>query len=123
MRLLIVDDNPQFLDAARDFLEGDGLTVVGLASTSAEAIQLIQELQPDVALVDVDLGEESGFQLAERLAATASARVILISVYPEMELADLLAASPASGFVGKSDLSASAIRRALGREERDRQDS
>ena len=123
MRLLIVDDNPQFLDAARDVLEGDGLTVVGLASAGAEAMQLTQELQPDVVLVDVDLGEESGFELAERLVAIVNARVILISVYPEMELADLLAASPASGFVGKSDLSASAIREVLGREELDRQDS
>jgi DNA-binding NarL/FixJ family response regulator len=123
LRLLIVDDSRQFLDAARDVLEGDGLKVVGSASASAEAMQLTQELQPDVILVDVDLGEESGFELAECLIATVSAPVLLISVYPEMELADLLAASPASGFVGKSDLSASAIRRALGREERDRQDS
>lgn len=121
MRLLIVDDSRQFLDAARDVLEGDGLKVVGSASASAEAMQLTQELQPDVILVDVDLGEESGFELAERLVATVSAPVLLISVYPETELADLLAASPASGFVAKSELSASAIREALGREGRDRQ--
>ena len=123
MRLLIVDDNPQFLEAAREVLEGDGLTVVGVASASAEAIRLTQELQPDVILVDVDLGEENGFELAERLAAIVNARVILISVYPEMELADLLAASPASGFVGKADLSAAAIREVLGREGLDRRDS
>ena len=114
--MLIVDDNPQFLDAARDVLEGDGLTVVGLASASAEAMQLTQELQPDVVLVDVDLGEESGFDLAERFATTSKARVIMISVYPEAELADLLVVSPALGFVAKSELSASVIREVLGRE-------
>ncbi|MDQ1462289.1 MAG: hypothetical protein QOI08_3773 [Actinomycetota bacterium] len=116
LRVVIVDDSPHFLDAARGVLQGDGLTVVGCASASAGALQLTRELQPDVVLVDVDLGEESGFDLAERFAATATARVIMISVYPETELADLLVASPAAGFVAKSELSANAIRKVLGRE-------
>jgi DNA-binding NarL/FixJ family response regulator len=116
VRLVIVDDSPHFLDAAREALERDGLAVVGCASESAGAIQLTRELNPDVVLVDVDLGEESGFDLAERLAAMVKASVILISVYPEAELADLLSASPATGFVAKSQLSATAIRNVLGRD-------
>ncbi len=109
LRVLIVDDSSHFLSAARGVLEQGGATVVGAASTSAEALHLADELGPDVVLVDVDLGDESGFDLAERLAAADHARVVMISAYPESELADLIAASPAVGFVAKSELSARAV--------------
>jgi CheY-like chemotaxis protein len=118
LRCLIVDDNARFLDAARGLLEGDDLTVVGVASTSAEALQRAGELQPDVALVDIDLGEESGFDVARRLtddAAGERARVILISTYAESDFAELVAESPAVGFLSKSDLSRQAIHELLGR--------
>ena len=115
LRVLIVDDSRHFLDAAREVLQGEGLTVVGCASASAGALQLTHELKPDVVLVDVDLGEESGFDLAERFATTAKVRIVMISVYSEAELADLLVASPAAGFIAKSELSATAIRKVLGR--------
>jgi CheY-like chemotaxis protein len=109
LRILIVDDSEHFLRAARSALEQDGVSVVGTASASAEALQLTAELQPDVVLVDVDLGEESGFELCDRLAEIDDARVVLISAYPESELADLIALSPAVGFVPKAELSASAV--------------
>ena len=66
--VLIVDDNWLFLEAARDRLEGEGLRV-GVAATSAEALRRAEELRPEVVLVDVMLGGESGFELARRLAA------------------------------------------------------
>jgi DNA-binding NarL/FixJ family response regulator len=109
LRILIVDDSPRFLDAARTVLQEGGLTVVGTASTIAEALRLEELLAPNAILVDVDLGDESGFDLAQRLAAVTIAQVVLISAYPESELAELIAASPAVGFVTKSALSASAI--------------
>jgi DNA-binding NarL/FixJ family response regulator len=109
LRILIVDDSPHFLNAARAALEQDGITVVGVASAITEAIQLAGELHPDGILVDVDLGDESGLDLAREFAAWGAAPVILISSYPESELADLIAASPAVGFVSKSELSASAV--------------
>jgi DNA-binding NarL/FixJ family response regulator len=109
LRLLIVDDNVHFLSAARDLLEREGVTVLGVAATSAEALQLAQDLQPDVVLVDVDLGDENGFDLAQQLAAGEDGRVVLISAYPEAEFADLITASPALGFVSKSELSARAV--------------
>jgi DNA-binding NarL/FixJ family response regulator len=114
LRMVIVDDSSHFLDAARNLLEHDGIDVVGVARTSAEALDLAGELRPDVFLVDVDLGEESGFDLAQRLAASTTSRVVLISAYPESELADLIAASPADGFVSKSELSAEAVANVLG---------
>jgi CheY-like chemotaxis protein len=111
MRVLIVDDNAYFLEAGRSLLEREGMTVVGMVTTSAEALRRVDELRPDVALVDVDLGEDSGFDLARRLATGCGAPwpVILISASPEQDLAELIEESPAIGFVSKSDLSGQAI--------------
>jgi DNA-binding NarL/FixJ family response regulator len=112
-RCLIVDDNRGFLAAARTLLERDGLTIAGVATTSAEALREAETLRPDVVLVDVSLGEESGFELARRLVAdqVRTAAVILISTRSETDLADMILQSPAAGFLSKSELSADAIRR------------
>ena len=115
-RVLIVDDNRSFLDAARFLLEREGLCVAGVAATAAEAIQRSEELEPDVVLVDIMLGGESGFALARRLVEDAGgggSEVILVSTHEEAEFADLIAESPATGFLSKSELSAEAIRRIL----------
>jgi DNA-binding NarL/FixJ family response regulator len=124
LRCFIVDDSPHFLDAARVLLEREGLGVVGVASTTAEALERVGELRPDVTLVDVNLGGESGFELARRLqdrAGNAPVRTILVSTQSEDDYADLIAASPAIGFVSKSSLSAGAIRELLdGRGDDDR---
>jgi DNA-binding NarL/FixJ family response regulator len=114
LRCLIVDDNEAFLASARRLLESQGLQVVGLASSGVEAIRLAAELRPDVALVDVELGDENGTDVARMLATTQpGVRVILISTYPEDELVDLIADSPGAGFLSKSKLGAPAIRALL----------
>jgi DNA-binding NarL/FixJ family response regulator len=100
LRSIIVDDNAQFLGAARDLLERQGVDVVGVASSGAEAVRLAGDLRPDVTLVDIDLGTESGFDVARDLVEVG-ARVILISTYAERDFTDLIAASPALGFVSK----------------------
>jgi CheY-like chemotaxis protein len=117
MRCLIVDDNADFLAAARDLLEREGISVVGVASTSSEAFQRAKQLRPDLTLVDVDLGAESGFDLVRRLAQEGdglASTVILISTYAESDLTELIEASPARGFLSKPDLSAHAIQAVLG---------
>ena len=112
LRCLIVDDSAPFLNAARALLEREGLTVVGVASTIAEGVEQTAKLQPDVTLVDIELGGESGFDLTERLAGDGrqASRVILISTHAERDFADLIEASAAEGFLSKADLSADAIR-------------
>ena len=110
IRCLIVDDNREFLDSARVLLEREGIAVVGVATTSADALRLERELRPDVVLVDLRLGNENGFDLARQLSAT----VILISTHAEDEYAEAIAASPAAGFIPKAHLSASAILRLAG---------
>lgn len=117
-RCLIVDDSAGFLDAARSLLEQEGISVVGVASTKAEALRRAQELRPEATLVDIDLGADSGFDLARRLVEETGLdprSVILISTHARGEFADLIEASPAGGFISKSALSASAIRDVVGR--------
>jgi DNA-binding NarL/FixJ family response regulator len=114
LRCVIVDDNPGFLEAAADYLGRQGVTVVGVASTGAEAVTCVAELKPDVTVVDINLGAESGFDLAEQLAIrVVSSPVILTSTHSEQEFAEMIAASPALGFVPKFGLSPEAIKRLL----------
>jgi DNA-binding NarL/FixJ family response regulator len=118
MRCVIVDDSSDFVDAARRLLETDGFTVVGVASTSAEALRYAEKLRPDVTLVDINLGTESGFDLAEQLHRSAEAApspVILISTQAEADFTDLICASPAIGFLAKFALTPAAVRDLLDR--------
>ncbi|HTU87178.1 MAG TPA: response regulator transcription factor [Solirubrobacteraceae bacterium] len=120
LRCLIVDDSQAVVRSAREHLERQGITVIGSAATGLEAMSLARDLEPDVVLVDIDLGGESGFDLVRRLVQTldtAGSRTILISTHDEADFADLIAASPAIGFVSKSDLSATVIRGLLDRHE------
>jgi CheY-like chemotaxis protein len=116
MRCLIVDDNPEFLQAARVLLEQEGLRVVGVASTRSEAVQHVACLRPDVTLVDVDLGDESGFEVVRQLVADPHldpGPLILISAKAGDDVAALVEASPALGFIGKLELSADGIEELL----------
>ena len=116
LRCLIVDDSAHFLAVARTVLERDGISVVGTASTGQQALRLAAELRPDVLLVDIDLGGESGLRLAGRLTEQAGegpAPIIMISLHSEEDYADLIAASPAIGFLPKTALSGRAIRETL----------
>jgi two-component system, NarL family, nitrate/nitrite response regulator NarL len=113
LRYLIVDDNVRFLEAARASLERQGVEVAGIATTTAEALQRAEALRPDVVLVDISLGDESGFELTRQLVAGfphLGSRVVLISTRAEEDYADLIAASPAVGFLSKSQLSARTVR-------------
>jgi DNA-binding NarL/FixJ family response regulator len=117
LRCLLVDDNLAFLGAATVLLEREGITVAGTATNSAEALRQAEELRPDVILVDIGLGKESGFDVARLLARSGQgggATVILISARAEADYAELIADSPAAGFLPKSELSAPEITRVLG---------
>jgi DNA-binding NarL/FixJ family response regulator len=110
LRCLIVDDNEEFLESASRLLSAQGLKVVGRASSGADAARLVRALAPDVALVDVQLGDEDGLEVTRRLAAHArEMRIILISTHSQDELAELIVDSPAIGFLPKAALGAHAI--------------
>ena len=116
LRCFIVDDSTHFLEAARARLEHGGLVVVGVATSIEQALRTVDDAEPDVVLVDVNLGSESGLDLAQRMQRSTNvdlSKVILISTRTEEELADLLRAVPAAAFLSKTELSAVAIRRIL----------
>jgi DNA-binding NarL/FixJ family response regulator len=106
----IVDDNPRVLVAVRGLLEREGITVVGVAADAADALRETAATRPDVVLLDINLGGESGFDLARRFGP---ASVILISTHLERYYTDMIAESPAVGFLAKSELSGDAIRALL----------
>jgi DNA-binding NarL/FixJ family response regulator len=115
LQCLIVDDYQPFLKVVRASLERQGMTVVGVASNGAEALRQVHELSPDVALVDISLGTESGFDVAREISPYVGS-VILISSDDHGEddgYAELIASSPAVGFLSKATLSADAISRLL----------
>jgi|SRR5579863_5461834 len=116
LRCLIVDDSPGFREAIHVLLEAQGIEVVGGAGSVAEALAQIAELRPDVMLIDLDLGGESGLALARRIhdgAVGAIPKVILISTHDEWDFADLIEGTHAVGFLSKTSISAAAIRRTL----------
>ena len=113
LQCLIVDDYQPFLKVARAKLERQGMAVAGVATSGAEALRQARELSPDVALVDISLGAESGFDVARQIGPYVGT-VILISSddhYQDEDYAELIAGSPAVGFLSKATLSADAISR------------
>jgi DNA-binding NarL/FixJ family response regulator len=114
---LIVDDSSEFFEAARQLLADDGVIVIGFAAMSDEAVKATVALRPDIVLVDIGLGTESGVDVARRLVGLPDGgpTVVLISAESYSELTELVDASGVSGFVSKTDLCGDTIRRFLGR--------
>jgi DNA-binding NarL/FixJ family response regulator len=110
---MIVDDSEQFLAAARDHLTRGGLDVVATAMNQQEALTQAEEVRPDVVLVDINLGAESGVDLTRRLVdrfPDLRRRIVLISTLDEEDVAELIVDTPAVGFLPKTRLSARAVR-------------
>ena len=117
LRCLLVDDSDTFLEAASVLLRREGVMVVGVASNTAEALRQARALRPDVILVDIGLGDEDGFDVARLLSQDGqhgSAEVIMISAGADSDYTELIAESPAAGFLAKSELSVRGIGRILG---------
>jgi two-component system nitrate/nitrite response regulator NarL len=107
---LIIDDSEKFLASATRLLSLQDVSVIGQASSGDEALRLAAALSPDVTLVDVELGDEDGIELARRLTSSGlSAMVILISLRDRNELTELMAGSGAIGFLRKDALDAQAV--------------
>jgi DNA-binding NarL/FixJ family response regulator len=112
--VVLVDDHPSFRRSARRLLTSAGYDVLGEAATGAEAIAVVEALDPDVVLLDVLLPDCTGFDVVDQLV-TESDRplVVLISSRSESEFAGRLGASSAHAFITKSDLSAEALARVI----------
>lgn len=109
-RVLIVDDHVGFRLRARALLEAGGFDVVGEAGTGAEALAAAAELDPDLVLLDVQLPDVDGFEVARRLEEIDGAvEVVLTSSRDRSDYGSLIAESPARGFLPKGELSGAAI--------------
>jgi CheY-like chemotaxis protein len=95
-RVLIVDDNGAFRAAARQLLERAGFAVVAEAESGAGGVEEAKAHNPDVAIVDVQLPDFDGFEVAARLSELGDApRVILVSSLDGADLGALVAGSSA----------------------------
>jgi DNA-binding NarL/FixJ family response regulator len=109
-RVLIVDDHPSFRTSARRLLEAEGFAVVGEAGDGAAALARVAELAPELVLLDVQLPDASGFEVARRLtAAPGGPAVVLTSSRDWSDDDRLVLDSGARGFVPKDDLSGAAL--------------
>jgi DNA-binding NarL/FixJ family response regulator len=109
-RVLLVDDNSDFRTVTRQLLERHGFVVVAEAEAGVSGIEQAKEHRPDLVLVDVQLPDIDGFEVAERLSRLdLSVGVVLTSSLDGADYGALVARSPALGFVPKAELSASAI--------------
>ncbi|MGZ4218897.1 MAG: response regulator [Solirubrobacteraceae bacterium] len=110
MSVLIVDDHPSFRASARLLLEAEGFDVIGEAGDGQAAIAAAQQLKPDLVLLDVQLPDLDGFEVAVRLAALGlPSAVILTSSRNPAEYGRLVAETPVRGFVPKAELSGAVL--------------
>jgi DNA-binding NarL/FixJ family response regulator len=108
--VLIVDDHAGFRLSARRILEADGYEIVGEAGNGRAAIDLARQLRPDIVLLDVNLPDVDGFEVARALATQPSApAIVLTSSHDREDFGDSLASSHAAGFVPKGDLCGAAV--------------
>ena len=113
-RVLVVDDHPSFRRCARALLTAEGFEVVGEAENGASAVALAGELMPELVLLDVQLPDTDGFEVAARLLARdPDLAIVLISSRERTDYGPLVEQSGARGFVCKGDLSGAAIERLL----------
>lgn len=114
MKVLIVDDHEGFRASARRLLEAEGFEVVAEAASGADALRAAETWRPELVLLDVHLPDMQGFDVAERLQVNGSApAVVLTSSHDASDFGPLVERSGARGFVPKSDLSGTALRRIL----------
>jgi DNA-binding NarL/FixJ family response regulator len=108
--VLIVDDHPTFRATARMLLESEGYVVVGEASDGAQGVLESDRLRPDVVLLDVNLPDESGFAVADRLGRQdPRPAIVLISSRDGSDFGPLVANCGAAGFISKGELSGAAL--------------
>jgi DNA-binding NarL/FixJ family response regulator len=112
-RAIVVDDHAAFRASARRLLELTGYDVVAEAGDGASGLALVRELEPELVLLDVALPDMSGFDVADALADTPSA-ILLVSSRDAADLGRRAYESGAVGFISKDQLSEETIRALLG---------
>jgi len=112
--VIVVDDHPSFRRCVRALLVLEGFEVVGEAEDGERAIALVPELEPELVLLDVQLPDLNGFEVASRLLARdPGLAIVLVSSRDRSQYGSLVETSGARGFITKDDLSGAALGRLL----------
>ena len=114
-RVVIVDDQPEFREFARELLEDNiSLIVVGEAPEAESAFQLVKDLMPDIVLMDLDMPEMNGLEAIEKLRDLFPAvQTVLVSIHDEAEYLPLALEAGAIDFIDKRDFTPQRVRKAL----------
>jgi DNA-binding NarL/FixJ family response regulator len=112
--VVIVDDNDEFRSRTRALLDGDGYRVIGDAADGSSGLEAVRALRPDVALLDVQLPDTTGFAVAERLRRQAETAVVIVSTRDASDYAGAVGDCGARGFIAKSEICGDALRAVLG---------
>jgi DNA-binding NarL/FixJ family response regulator len=113
-RVIVVDDHPSFRRSAKALLTAEGFEVVGEAVDGASALAAAAELAPELVLLDIQLPDIDGFEVARRLLESQpELRIVLVSSRDSSQYGPLIEASGARGFVSKGDLSGESLERLL----------
>jgi DNA-binding NarL/FixJ family response regulator len=108
--VVIVDDNDEFRARTRALLEGEGYHVIGDAADGSSGLEAVSTLRPDIALLDVQLPDTSGFAIAQRLRRQPETAVVIISTRDARDYASAVSGCGALGFISKSEISGDALR-------------
>ena len=112
--VLIVDDHAGFRTQARNVLEAEGFEVIGEAEDGDSGLAAARRLAPAVVLLDVQLPDIDGFELAKQLTSNGDApAVVLVSSRELMDFGSLVTSSGARGFIPKNELSGARLRSLL----------
>jgi DNA-binding NarL/FixJ family response regulator len=109
--VLVVDDHAAFRQLVGEMLRSEGFEVVAEACDGAGGIAAARRLHPDLVLLDVQLPDMDGFDVARALAGGPS--VVLTSSHPSSDFATDIGASGALGFISKDELTGAALHRLL----------
>jgi DNA-binding NarL/FixJ family response regulator len=112
LRILLADDSPAVLERVTEMLE-DEFIVSGAFGNGKSVLQNVTELSPDVIVLDISLGDMTGFEVAERLRVMrCGAKIVFLTVHESIDFVHAAIAVGAAGYVFKSQ-AASELRNAI----------
>ena len=116
IRVLLADDHPVVRSGIRNLLEkASGIKVVGEASDGEEALNMVQDIQPDILLLDMEMPKLRGVDVAKQLRATGSpVRILVLSAYDDKQYILELLANGAAGYLTKEEAPETIVEAVLG---------